>query len=64
VIRVTNGEDVKKFNDPSDVGDYFIGVLGLPKNIFIKKQPDIGFSWDTLPWRFGWDENFYVVEKI
>ena len=62
VILKIDGKLYKSFNDPSDAWDYFIITLNLPSSIFTIRK-DIGWSWDKLPFRFGWNGKFYEVEK-
>ena len=64
-VRVTINNDVRHtFNDPSDAWDYLIGVKGLPRNIAIKSQPDKGWEWNDLPFRFAWDGVIFDLEVV
>lgn len=63
-VKITkNGQKVIDCNDPSDAIDHFILNEKLPREIFIKREPHTGHSWETLPWRFGWGGNFYTAEN-
>ncbi len=57
-----NGSKVVVLNNLTDAGDYLIDE-NLPRGLFIKREPHTGYSCETLPWRFGWDGNFYIVEN-
>jgi len=56
-----NGMPLKgiPFNDPSDAEDWCIVDDKMPREMFIKKEPDIGWSWEDLPFRWGWNGNIY-----
>jgi len=55
------GETFIDFNDPSDAWDYLINFAKMPSEMFIRKNPDFGWSWDDLPFKFGWKGDIYEV---
>lgn len=62
IIITKNGKEIGNHNDPSDAMDVLIWK-GLPKTLFIKEK-DWGWGWDKMPLRFGWNGNFYTMEKV
>ena len=53
---------VQSFNDPSDVWDNLIVFRNLPTSLFTIRK-DRGWSWNVLPFKFGWNGKLYEIKK-
>jgi hypothetical protein len=58
-----DGVIIHNHNDPSDAADMLINKHKIPRELFIRKQPDLGIGWENLPYSFWWDAHSYHIER-
>ena len=58
-----DGEPVVSLNDPSDIADWLISGYHIPKDLLLKKLPDVGPDWDDLPLNFFWKCHKYTIKR-
>ena len=59
-----DGVYAQDFNDPADAGNHIIVNLGLPHGFMLRSEPHWGYSWEDLPYRFGWKGHFYEFKRV